>query len=123
MLFEELTKKIIGCAMEVLNRMGGGFQEIMYQRALEIEMKLASLTFSREMEMKIFYREIEIGTRRVDFYVEDEIMVELKTINFLEDQHIAQSKNYLEVYKKKIGLLINFGGKSLEFKRIYNNKL
>ena len=123
MLFEDLTKKIIGCSMEVHRRLGSGFQEVIYQRALDIEMKLAGVAFEREMEMNIFYRDIEIGTRRVDFFVEKEIMVELKALAQLDDGHIAQTKNYLEVYKKQIGLLINFGGKSLEFKRVHNNKL
>ena len=123
MLYEDLTKKIIGCAMEVHKRLGNGFQEVIYQRALEIEMKLAGLVFVREMEMPIFYREYEIGTRRVDFFVEEKIMVELKTIIKLEDVHLSQAMNYLEAYKMEIGLLINFGSKSLEFKRVHNNKL
>ncbi len=123
MLYEDLTKKIIGCAMEVHKRLGNGFQEVIYQRALEIEMKLAGLEFVREMEMPIFYREFEIGTRRVDFFVENKIMVELKAIIKLEDVNLAQAMNYLEAYKMEIGLLFNFGAKSLEFKRVHNNKL
>jgi len=123
MLYEELTKKIIGCAMEVHKRLGNGFQEVIYQRALEIEMELAGLEFAREMEMKIFYRNYEIGTRRVDFFVEKKIMVELKALTTMEDVHLAQAMNYLEAYKMEIGLLINFGAKSLEFKRVHNNKL
>ena len=123
MLYEDLTKKIIGCAMEVHKRLGNGFQEVIYQRALEIEMKLAGLVFVREMEMPIFYREYEIGTRRVDFFVVEKIMVELKAIIKLEDVHLSQAMNYLEAYKMEIGLLINFGSKSLEFKRVHNNKL
>jgi GxxExxY protein len=123
MFYEELTKKIIGCAMEVHNRLGNGFQEVIYQRALEIEMQLASLEFMREMEMPIFYRDYEIGKRRVDFFVENKIMVELKALIRLEDVHIAQAMNYLEAYKMEIGLLINFGARSLEFKRVHNNKL
>jgi GxxExxY protein len=123
MLYEELTKKIIGCAMEVHKRLGNGFQEVIYQRALEIEMKMAGLEFAREMEMSIFYRDYEIGTRRVDFFVENKIMVELKALIKLEDVHLAQAMNYLEAYKMQIGLLINFGAKSLEFKRVHNNKM
>ena len=123
MQYEELTRKIIGCAMEVHKRLGNGFQEVIYQRALQIEMRLANLDFAREMEMSIFYREEEIGTRRVDFFVEGKIMVELKAQIKLEDVHLAQAMNYLEAYKMEIGLLINFGAKSLEFKRVYNNKL
>ena len=123
MQHEELTRKIIGCAMEVHKRLGNGFQEVIYQRALEIEMRLSRLDFTRELEMVIFYRDAEIGTRRVDFFVEGKIMVELKALIKLEDVHLAQAMNYLEAYKMKIGLLINFGAKSLEFKRVHNNKL
>ncbi|MEP7197408.1 MAG: GxxExxY protein [Saprospiraceae bacterium] len=123
MLNEELTKQIIGCAMEVHKRLGNGFQEVIYQRALEIEMGIAGLSFAREMEMSIFYRDFEIGIRRVDFFVEETIMVELKAVIKLEDVHLAQAMNYLEAYKMKIGLLINFGARSLEFKRVHNNKL
>ena len=99
MLYEELTKRIIGCAMEVHKRLGNGFQEVIYQRALEIEMKYAGLEFEREMEMQIFYRDYDIGTRRVDFFVEGKIMVELKALVKLEDVHLAQAMNYLEAYK------------------------
>ena len=109
--------------MEVHKRLGNGFQEVIYQRALEIEMRLSRLDFTRELEMSIFYRDAEIGTRRVDFFVEGKIMVELKALINLEDVHLAQAMNYLEAYKMEIGLLINFGAKSLEFKRVHNNKL
>ncbi len=121
MLYEDLTRKIIGCAMKVHSTMGNGFQEVIYQRALEIEMKYEGLSFEREKEMELFYRDEKIGTRRVDFFVEEKIMVELKAITKLEDVHYAQAINYLEAYKMQVGLLINFGGKSLEFKRVYKN--
>lgn len=120
--FNDCTSKVIGCAMRVHSTLGNGFQEVIYQRALEIEMSLADLGFMREMEMPIFYRDQQIGTRRVDFYVEDEIMVELKAIIELEDVHLAQAINYLEAYNMKTGLLINFGSKSLQFKRLINKK-
>jgi len=123
MMYEEITRKIIGCAMEVHKRLGNGFQEVIYQRALAIEMGITELDFVREMEMPIHYRDREIGTRRVDFFVESKIMVELKAVIKLEDVHLAQAMNYLEAYKMEIGLLINFGAKSLEFKRVHNNKL
>lgn len=123
MLYEDLTKRIIGCAIEVHKRLGNGFQEVIYQRALEIEMTLSGLKFSRELEMSIFYRESQIGTRRVDFFVEEKIMVELKAIIHLEQVHLAQAMNYVEAYKMGIGLLLNFGAKSLEFKRVHNNKI
>lgn len=123
MLFGEITKLIIGCCMEVHNRLGNGFQEVVYQRALEIELKLAGINYLKEMEMPIFYRNIEISRRRVDFFVEGEIMVEIKAVTELEDGHLAQAINYLEAYKKKTGLLINFGSPRLEFRRVYNNKI
>lgn len=120
--FNDCTSKIIGSAMRVHSTLGNGFQEVIYQRALEIEMRLEGMEFQREMEMPIFYREQQIGTRRVDFFVENEIMVELKAIIELGDVHLAQAINYLEAYNMKTGLLINFGSKSLTFKRILNKK-
>jgi GxxExxY protein len=118
----ELTSKIIGCALTVHKIIGNGFQEVIYQRALAIEMNLAGITFSREFEMPIFYREEQIGTRRVDFLVKGIISVELKAITKLEDVHLAQAINYLEAYNLEIGLLINFGENSLNFKRLTNKK-
>ena len=120
---DNITYKIIGCAMNVHKKLGNGFQEIIYQRALGIEFDKIGLSFSREHEMTIIYDAEEIGTRRVDFLVEDKIMVELKVISNLDDSHLAQAINYLEAYKLETGLLINFGAKSLEFKRLYNKCL
>lgn len=120
---EALTHKIIGCAMEVHKKLGNGFQEVIYQRALAIEMQFQGLDFEREKNMSIYYRDFDIGTRRVDFYVENQIMVEIKARLELEDAHLNQAMNYLEAYNMKIGLLINFGGKSLQFKRVHNNKI
>lgn len=109
--------------MQVHSTLGNGFQEVIYQRALAIEMTLTGLSFQREMEMPIFYREEQIGTRRVDFFVENCVMVELKALEKIEDVHKAQGINYLEAYNIADGLLINFGGLSLEFKRLYNKRL
>lgn len=120
--YSELTSKIIGCAMTVHKTLGNGFQEVIYQRALEIEMRLAGIDFSRELEMPIFYRGEQIGTRRVDFLINGIISVELKAITKLEDVHFAQAINYLEAYNLEIGLLINFGETSLNFKRLTNKK-
>jgi len=117
---KELTHKIIGCAMKVHTTLGNGFQEVIYQRALVIEMEKQGLSFVREMEMEIHYEGVQIGTRRVDFFVEDKIMVELKALIRMEDVHLAQAMNYCQAYNLPIGLLINFGAKSLEFKRVYN---
>lgn len=114
----ELTGKIIGCAMEVHRILGNGFQEVIYQRALAIEMVNNNISFSREHEMDILYKGERIGQRRVDFFVEGKIMVELKAVIQLEDVHLAQAFNYLEAYGLDIGLLINFGSTSLQFKRV-----
>ncbi|PTX18476.1 GxxExxY protein [Pontibacter mucosus] len=122
MEFKELTHKVIGCAMKVHRTLGNGFREAIYQRAMAIEMKKQGLHFVQEMEMPIYYEEIEIGTRRVDFFVESTVMVELKAVARMDDTHLAQAINYLEAYNLPIGLLINFGAKSLEFKRPYNTK-
>jgi len=116
----DLTGKIIGCAMKVHSTLGNGFQEVVYQRCLAIEMEKQGLTFSRELEMTIYYEGIEVGVRRVDFLVADIVMVELKAISKLDDVHFAQALNYLEAYKLETGLLLNFGSKSLEFKRVSN---
>ena len=118
----ELTGKIIGCAMTVHSTLGNGFQEVIYQRALAIELSVENIAFEREYEMPIYYRNEHIGTRRVDFLVEDGISVELKALTKLEDVHFAQAINYLEAYNLEIGLLINFGETSLNFKRLTNKK-
>ncbi len=106
--------------MKVHSTLGNGFQEVIYQRALAIEMSKHELNFQREMEMTIYYESEDIGTRRVDFFVEDKIMVELKALIKLEEVHLAQAINYFQAFNLPIGLLINFGAKSLEFKRVYN---
>jgi len=120
MLYEELTRNIIGCAMKVHSFLGNGFQELIYQRALAIELRKNNINFQRELDMQIYYSGENIGTRRVDFLVEDCIMVELKAIIKLEDVHLAQAMNYCQAYGLPVGLLINFGSKSLEHKRVYN---
>ena len=119
---DELTYKIIGCAMKVHNTMGPGFQEVIYQRGLAIEFDRAGLNFQREQDQTVFYEDIEVGTRRADFVVEDKVVVELKALTHLEDVHLAQAKNYTVAYDFPKGLLINFGAKSLEYKLIFNPK-
>ncbi len=109
--------------MEVHRLLGTGFQEVVYQRALEIEMATNNLSFEREYKMDLFYKGHKVGGRRVDFFVESCIMVELKALTALEDVHLAQAMNYLESYNLEIGLLINFGTKSLQFKRVHNNQV
>ena len=120
MTLDEITYKINGCAMKVHNILGNGFQEVVYQRCLAIEMKKAGLTFEREKEQPIYYDEFEVGTRRADFIVENQVVVELKAITNLEDVHLAQTKNYVVAYNFLVGLLINFGAVSLQYKKIYN---
>ena len=120
--YSELTSKIIGSAFKVHSFLGNGFQEVIYQRALEIEMQMDGIPFHREFEMPIIYKEHHIGTRRVDFLVDEKISVELKAIIKLEDVHYAQAINYLEAYNLEVGLLINFGERSLNVKRLKNHK-
>jgi GxxExxY protein len=122
MQLDEITYKINGCAMKVHNKLGNGFQEVIYQRCLAIEFNRIGLQFGREVEQTIFYDGIDVGTRRADFVVERQIIVELKAVIQLEDVHLAQAKNYVAAYNFPIGLLINFGATSLQFKKIYNPK-
>jgi GxxExxY protein len=119
---KEITEKIIGAAMKVHAALGNGFQEVIYQRALEIELQDAGVNFVRELSMPVYYKGRQIGERRVDFFIESKIMVELKAIIQLENVHLAQAKNYLEAYNTQVGLLINFGSISLQFKRLENKK-
>jgi len=119
---DKITFEIIGCAMEVHSILGCGFQEVIYQRALAKEMILKGLNFQREPEMSIYYKDEMIGTRRVDFLVENIVSVELKAIKILEDVHLAQAVNYLEAFNLQTGLLINFGELKLKYKRLFNNK-
>lgn len=115
---DDLTYKIIGCAMKVHGILGNGFQEVIYQRALAIEMEMQGLMFNRELEMPIFYERKNIGSRRVDFLVEEKVLVELKALVKMEDVHLAQGLNYLVAYRMDKGLLLNFGARSLEVKRL-----
>ena len=117
---DELTYKVIGCAMKVHNTLGNGFQEVIYQRCLAIELKNANVSFEREVDQSIFYQGIHVGTRRADFVVENKLIVELKALVNLEDVHLAQAKNYVVAYNFEKGLLINFGASSLQYKLIFN---
>ena len=118
--YKDITEKIIGASFEVHKFLGNGFQEVIYQRALAWELAKTGLSFAREIEQEIFYKELQepIGTRRADFVIEGKVLVELKAIILLEDVHLAQILNYLKAYKLEVGLLINFGSKSLTFKRV-----
>jgi GxxExxY protein len=120
--YSDITGKVIGCAMRVHSALGNGFQEVIYQRALAIEMEESDISFSREHTMPIYYRNQQIGTRRVDFLVEGVVSVEIKAVTTLDDTNLAQAINYLEAYDLEVGLLINFGSKSLQHKRIINRK-
>jgi len=120
--YSDITEKIIGCAMKVHQRMRNGYQELIYHRCLIIEFRKIALSFLNEIALPIFYDEIEIGKRRVDFLVENKVVVEIKAQSELMDTHLAQALNYLEALNLEIGLLINFGSKSLEVRRLINNK-
>jgi GxxExxY protein len=120
---DPITYAIIGCAMKVHNTLGNGFQEVIYQRCLQIEMERAGLNFGREVEQSIFYEDIHVGTRRADFIVENQVVVELKAVINLEDVHLAQAKNYVVAYNFSKGLLINFGAQSLQYKLVFNSRL
>jgi GxxExxY protein len=120
---DPLTYTIIGCAMKVHNTLGNGFQEVIYQRCLQIEFERANLKFGREVEQTIFYEDFVVGTRRADFVVEDKVIVELKAVTNLEDVHLAQAKNYVVAYNFSRGLLLNFGSNSLQYKLIFNPRL
>ena len=119
---DELTYRIIGCAMKVHSTLGNGFQEVIYQRCLAIEMERAGINFAREIDQEIYYQGISVGTRRADFIIANRVVVELKALTSLDDVHIAQAKNYVVAYDFPIGLLINFGARKLEYRRIFNDK-
>lgn len=121
--YSDITEKIIGAAMKVHRYLGNGFQEVIYQRCLVIELERAGLLFEREKEQTIFYEGINVGTRRVDFLVDQKVLVELKATIQMENVHLAQAINYLEAFDLEIGLLINFGAPSLQFKRLQKRKL
>ena len=117
---KDITEKIIGASFDVHSFLGNGFQEVIYQRALAWEFEQRDLQYAREIEQNIYYKNLTepIGTRRADFIVEGKVLVEIKAIKNLEDVHIAQVLNYLKAYRLQVGLLINFGSKSLTFKRL-----
>jgi GxxExxY protein len=120
--YSDITEKVIRACMTVHSTLGNGFQEVIYQRALAIEFELIGLSFEREFSMKINYHENHIGDRRVDFLVDGKISVELKALVKLENVHLAQAMKYLEAYNLEVGMLINFGSNSLEWKRLFNKK-
>ncbi len=120
---DPLTYKIIGCALEVHNTLGNGFQEVIYQRCLALELEKQGLSFVREDEIPLYYKGTEVGSRRADFVVESRVLVELKAMLRLEDVHLAQGLNYLVAYQLPKGLLINFGGKSLQYKLLFNKQM
>ena len=122
MIKDELTYQVIGCAMKVHRGLGPGFQEVIYQRCLAIELERSSINFIREQEQLIYYDGIEVGTRRADFVIEERLVVEIKALIALENVHIAQAKNYTVAYDFPKGLLINFGGPSLEYRLMFNPK-
>ncbi|MEP7317678.1 MAG: GxxExxY protein [Panacibacter sp.] len=120
--YSDITEKIIKAAMNVHNILGNGFQEVIYQRALAIEFDLMGIAYQREFSMQIYYKEKHIGERRVDFLIEQNISTELKAVIKLDNTNLAQAMNYLEAYNLEVGMLINFGSPSLEWKRLFNKK-
>ena len=120
--YSDVTEKIIGASMKIHRYLGNGFQEVIYQRCLEIEFKTLGLSFHREKEQSIYYENICVGTRRVDFLIEDKVLVELKAVIKLENVHLAQAINYLEAFDLEVGLLINFGATSLEYRRLHKKR-
>ena len=122
MIKDDLTYRVIGCAMQVHRDLGPGFQELIYQRSLAIELEQAEINFIREQEQLIYYRGITVGTRRADFVIEEQLVLEIKARTQLENAHLAQAKNYTVIYDFPKGLLINFGGQSLEYKLLFNPK-
>jgi len=122
MIEDKLTYRVIGCAMKVHSALGNGFQEVIYQRCLAIELEKSGILFGREIEQPIYYEGVEVGARRADFIVEEKLIVELKAVINLEDVHLAQTKNYLTAYNFDLGLLINFGSASLQYKRVFRSR-
>jgi GxxExxY protein len=120
--YADITEKIIGCAMMVHRKMRAGYSELIYSRCLAIEFDKIKLVYKKELELPIYYDETIVGKRRVDFMVEGKIVVELKAITELTDKELNQTLNYLENHRQEVGLLINFGAKSLQFKRLINQK-
>lgn len=118
----KITHNIIGSAIEVHRTLGNGFQEIVYQRALSVELDLRNIEYQREFEMPLYYKGFDVGGRKLDFLILGAIPVEIKAISNLEDVHLAQAIKYIEAYNLETGLLINFGSNRLQYKRIYNKK-
>ena len=116
--YNEITYAVNGAAMEVHSKLGCGFPEIIYQRALSLELDLRGIKHKRERELPIYYKDANIGTRRVDFLIEPNLIVEIKALGQLEDLHMVQVLNYLKIFNLDVALLINFGVTQLEYKRL-----
>jgi GxxExxY protein len=121
--YSEITEGIIGCALRVHQTMRNGYPEIIYNNCLILEFKKASIDFQNEVHLPIFYEGVQVGKRRIDFLIENRVVLEIKAVTELNDAHLAQALNYLEGLNLEIGLLLNFGSKSLEIKRLINNKI
>jgi GxxExxY protein len=120
MIDDKLTNRIIGCAMKVHRTLGKGFEEKIYQRALALEFFAADIQFKREVEMLVYYNGRVIGKKRVDFLVEESLVIELKALAEMTESHLAQAICYCQVQEVPYGLLINFGASSLQFRRVFN---
>jgi GxxExxY protein len=121
--YSEVTEKIIKAAFKVHSAIGPGFPEVIYQRALAIELKEMGLKCESEINRDVYYYEHKVGSRRLDLFVEDKVLLELKAIRETDNYEINQIINYLKVFKLEVGLLLNFGKASLEIKRFVNSKM
>ena len=115
----DVTARIIAAGKEVRRTLGPGFEEVIYQRALAVELPAHDLEFSREVWMDVYYKSAKVGSKRVDFVI-NEVMVEIKAKSALEDVDLVQALSYLKASGYKVGLLLNFGAKKLQIKRLAN---
>ncbi len=118
--YSDITEKIIGCSFNVHKQLGNGFPEVIYHRCLEIEFNKSGLKYKTESGVPIYYDNIEVGKRRADFVVEDNVLLEIKAMQTIEDICVSQTLNYLKAFNLEVGLLVNFGEKSLKVKRFIN---
>ena len=115
---KELTGKIIGAAIEVHRVLGPGFLESIYENALAIELRKRGINFTKQEEVDVFYDEEEVGTHRLDLFIESKIVLELKAVKQIQNDHFATVRSYLKAVNQKHGLIINFAKTKLEVKRV-----
>jgi GxxExxY protein len=118
--FEDLSKKVVGAAIEVHRELGPGFLENIYEEALKVDLKEHGLHFEAQKEIKIEYLGVVVGMHRLDLVVEEKIIVELKAVDEIADIHLAQLRSYLKATGLKVGLLLNFAKPTLQIRRVVN---